>query len=283
MVIRNKTIKKKKIYRIKNTKSVKKGGASQRTNAANNNECFPEKINIGTNKQKAKMRFNCTRYCTSKPSACGGIDEFGEEQKMEDVCKKLNVCPNTTKFTDIPKNIKAFINEMQKTLNGITGVYKSRETPESKAKKQAKKTRLQELLEELKQLQEEFNKRSENGELEKKCYEILGKEIKKGFDKFEQLEDACERGEKPDFKVPMKDLVECVDLYKDLLNRYGEIKNEINESKLQPGIMGTLKRFGSKFVSRESKARRRISGTIKTGFKRKSIKEQCKAALQGQA
>ena len=279
-----KTLKRKNNYKVSNKKSVKKGGTLQLTNAASEaDECVPEKLETGTNKQKATMRFNCSKYCMSKPAACGGFDEFGEEQKMDPVCKKLGVCHTTTRLTDIPKNIKMLIKEMQNTIDKITGAYKSRETPESKAEKEAKKNRLQELLEELKLLQEEFNKRSKNGKSEKKCYEILGKELKKGFKKFEQLEDACERGGLPDFKEPMKDVVECADLYKDLLNRYGEIINEINESKLQPGITGALQRFGSKLVSKESKARRRISGTAKAGFKRKSIKEQCQAALQGKA
>lgn len=285
-----KTLKRKNNYKVSNKKSVKKGGTLQLTNAASEaDECVPEKLETGTNKQRATMRFKCTKYCISKPAACGGFDEFGEEQKMDPVCKKLGVCHATTRFIDIPNNIKELIKEMQKTLEELTGAYKSRETPESKAKKLEKKERYNKLLEELKKLENEYIKRSNTksskglGIVTSKefvCRQTLGNKLKDGFKKFEQLEGLCERGELPDFKTTERDIrlvVECADFYKDLLNRYGEILNEINKSKLQPGITGALQRFGSKLVSRETKAIRKL---LINKSRRKSIKQRCQKMLE---
>ena len=181
-MILKKTIKGKNNYKIRNKKSVKKGSTFKQTKAANNSdECVPEILETGTNKQKAQMRFKCTKYCSSKPAACGGFDEFGEEQEMEPVCKKLEVCHTTTRFIDIPKNINELINEMQKTLEELTGAYKSRETPEIKAKKLEKKERYNKLLEELKKLEEEYQKTK----VKHKCYSSLGNKLKEALENSE--------------------------------------------------------------------------------------------------
>ena len=78
MVIRNKTIKKKK--------NVKIGGMAPVANAPKGkkpNKCDPAKLKTISHKKNAKMRLICNKYCSSKPTACGGYDEYGEVIPME--------------------------------------------------------------------------------------------------------------------------------------------------------------------------------------------------------
>jgi len=262
--------------------TIKKGGMVSGNNAPKSKptKCDPSKLKTISHKKNAKMRFICNQYCSSKPQACGGYDEYGEVIPMEKVCKEANVCPMTTRLIDIPKNVMNLVKEMQKLLEDMTGAYKKRETPESKAKKQAKKDRLTELNEQVKQLKEQYAARGAEGGDKSNCFKVLGERISEGLKKYEQLEGACERGELPDYD--METLVKCVDIYQDLLNKYSKIKNEISKSKLEPGIQGAFKRFGKKLISREEKAARRLAGLAKTGsFKRKPIKKACQKALKG--
>ena len=275
MVIRNKTIKKKK--------NVKIGGMAPVANAPKGkkpNKCDPAKLKTISHKKNAKMRLICNKYCSSKPTACGGYDEYGEVIPMESVCKEANVCPQTTRFIDIPRNIIKLVNEMKILLEQSTGAYKKRETPESKARKQAKRDRLKELNERIKVLKEQYKARGAEGGDKSNCFGLLGDKISDGLKKYEQLEGACERGEIADNYTDMESLVKCVDLYQDLINEYSKIKNEINDSKLESGIQGAFKRFGTKLLSREEKAKRKLAGLAVTGsFKRKSIRKKCQKAL----
>ena len=75
------------------------------------------------------MRFLCTQYCNSKPTACGGFDELGNEFPMEDVCKKLNVCFVDDRLIDIPKNVLKLVKEFQAILESAMECTKEEVTP----------------------------------------------------------------------------------------------------------------------------------------------------------
>ena len=62
-----KTLKRKNNYKVSNKKSVKKGGTLQLQTQPVLMNVFL-KIETGTNKKKP-MRFNCSKYCMSKPAA----------------------------------------------------------------------------------------------------------------------------------------------------------------------------------------------------------------------
>ena len=234
--------------------------------------CQPDKLESGTRKQNARMRFLCTQYCNSKPTACGGFDELGNEFPMEDVCKKLNVCFVDDRLIDIPKNVLKLVKEFQAILESATGAYKRRGDPNKNAEKKA---RLAELKAELKTLREtytnEINKDNE-------CSSILGQELKEAKEKYDTLEDACERGQGTQDYNELRKLAQCTSKYEKTINRFIEILNEIRDKKLATGVSGALGRFGEKIIAAEKKSIRKLKNLTTD---KKSVKEKCAMALEG--
>ena len=234
--------------------------------------CQPDKLKSGTKKQNAKMRFMCTQYCISKPTACGGFDELGEEIPMEEVCKTLNVCPVNNRLIDIPKNVLELIKEFEALLKNATGVYKTRGDPAEKA---AKKARLAELKRELKTLRESY---SSNINKDQTCIQVLGPEIKQAKAKYNTLEDACERGLGTQDYDELRTLTLCTSKHEKIINRFIEILNEIRENKLETGASGAFNRFASKLLAGEKKSLKKLKNL---GTDKKSVKEKCAMALKG--
>ena len=99
------------------------------------------------------MKYLCTKHCSSKPTACGGVDEAGIAIQPEPVCMRLKVCPTKERLADVPKNVMTLVKEFQEFLNGFSGALKKKPKDNSKAEK------LKQLKKELKEQLDQINKK----------------------------------------------------------------------------------------------------------------------------
>lgn len=119
--------------RIKNTrKRTKKGGmmpgmgmgrggrAARGKIESDPDKCEPARLNKGSSSARRGARFLCAKYCSQKPTACGGKDENGVPFPPEEVCVKLNVCPQKESLYDVPKTIMKLVNDFQVIIKKFT-------------------------------------------------------------------------------------------------------------------------------------------------------------------
>ena len=259
----------KKVNKQKQKKSrkVRRGGmmpgmpGMPPMNNSNSNlelSCEEGKLDQGSRHDRGLMKYLCTKHCSSKPTACGGVDEAGIAIQPEPVCMRLKVCPTKERLADVPKNVMALVKEFQEFLNGFSGALKK----EAKPKDNSKAEKLKQLKKELKELQKKYKDKVQ-GEDPNKCITHLGPDLVTAKKNLLNLIEACNDEENGALKEleNIKEIKACEAQLGDIISRYDSILDTIKDEGLETGGPGAIR-----------STLKKIAGKIKKG--KPSIKEQ---------
>lgn len=220
--------------------------------------CEEGKLDQGSRHDRGLMKYLCTKHCSSKPTACGGVDEGGIAIQPEPVCMKLKVCPTKERLADVPKNVMALVKEFQEFLNGFSGALKKKPKDNSKAEK------LKQLKKELRELKKKYEDRVQ-GEDPNECARHLGPDLETAKKNLLNLIEACKDEKLGALKEleNIKEIRACEEQLSDIISRYDSILDTIKDEGLETGAPGAIR-----------STLKKIAGKIKKGKPKPSIKEQ---------
>ena len=213
--------------------------------------CEEGKLDQGSRHDRGLMKYLCTKYCSSKPTACGGVDEGGIAIQPEPVCMKLKVCPTKERLADVPKNVMALVKEFQEFLNSFSDALKKEPEPKDTSKAE----KLKRLKKELKELQKKYKDKLSGlvGAEDIGCSKHLGADLVSAKKTLLNFIDTCKDDKKSmdnSGNAKIRRVKMCASDFGDIISKYDSILETIKNEGLETGGPGLIRRTLKKIVKK---------------------------------